>query len=304
MPRSSTFDIHQQITDHIVHALESAGEFQLPWISDKGSFSRPVNVASKQPYNGVNIITLWITALDKHYPSNIWGTYKQWQDQGCQVRKGEKSSLIVFYKTYEFDQVNADTGEAEQSERFVARASRVFNAEQVEGFVVDEVQLPEVPLFDPIERAEAFANSTGAIIEEYGDEACYMPSRDIIRMPERRRFIDTKTTSASMGFYSTLCHELVHWSGSSSRLERDLSGRFGDDAYAMEELIAELGAAFLCSDLGLTQEPRMDHACYIKNWLRILKDDKKAIFTAASKASQAANWLLAHEKSSNKKNAA
>ena len=113
----------------------------------------------------------------------------------------------------------------------------------------------------------------------------------MIRMPERRRFTGTDTTTPAEGFYSTLCHELVHWSGAKHRLDRDLTGRFGSESYAMEELVAELGAAFLCGDLGITPEPRTDHASYVASWLKILKQDKKAVFTAASKASEAARWL-------------
>lgn len=289
------FDVHQEITNRIIDALETAGEFQLPWIRNKGgSFARPVNVASKKPYNGVNIISLWVSAQASEYPSNFWGTYRQWQEKGCQVRKGEKSSLVVFYKTIDFEQQNEETGEVENGERLFARASRVFNAAQVEGFEVLEQELPEEPAFDPIARAEGFVASTKAAIVEGGDKACFIPSQDMIRMPERRRFTGTSTTTPAEAFYSTLFHELVHWSGGKSRLDRDLSGRFGDEAYAVEELIAELGAAFLCGDLGITPEPRTDHACYIKNWLSVLKNDKKAVFTAASKASQAANWLNEH----------
>ena len=289
------FDVHQEITTRIVDAIETAGDFRLPWIKNTGgSFARPVNVASKNPYNGVNVVSLWVSALAADYPSNVWGTYRQWQEKGCQVRKGEKSSLVVFYKTFEVEDVNEQTGEVEAGERMIARASRVFNAAQVEGFEVNAEELPEKPAFDPIERAETFAAATGAQIEEGGDKA-FIPSQDVIRMPERRRFTGTETTTAAEGFYSTLAHELVHWSGAEKRLARDLSGRFGDESYAIEELVAELGAAFLCADLGITPEPREDHACYIKNWLAVLKNDKKAIFTAAAKASQAATWLLAHE---------
>jgi len=150
-------------------------------------------------------------------------------------------------------------------------------------------------MFDPIEHAEAFAKATGATIEESGDEASYLPSIDTIRMPERRRFTGTETTTPAEGYYSTLCHELIHWSGAKHRLDRDLSSRFGKEAYAIEELIAELGAAFLCSDLAIANKPRIDHAQYIANWLKVLKDDKRAIFAAASKASQAAGWLIDHE---------
>ncbi|MAM12613.1 MAG: peptidase [Rhizobiaceae bacterium] len=295
MSKSSSpkFDVHQEITNRIVDALENAGEFQLPWIANKsGSFARPVNIASRKPYNGVNIVSLWVSAQASQYPSNVWGTYRQWQDASCQVRKGEKSSLVVFYKTFDVEQINDQTGQAEQAERMVARASWVFNAAQVDGFPHDQADIPDQPSFDPITQAEAFVKATGAVIEEGGDKACYVPSADIIRMPERRRFTGTATTSAAEGFYSTLCHELTHWSGSKARLSRDLSARFGTEAYAMEELVAELGAAFLCGDLGLTPEPRLDHAQYIKNWLTVLKSDKKAVFTAASKASEASNWLM------------
>ena len=298
MPRNKQkFDVHQEITNSIVDAIETAGDFRLPWIKNNGgSFARPVNIASKNPYNGINIVSLWVSALASEFPSNVWGTYRQWQEKDCQVRKGEKSSLVIFYKSFEVEDVNEQTGEAEIGERRIARASRVFNAGQVEGFEVTAEELPEEPAFDPIKRAEKFAAATGAKIEEGGDRACFIPSADMIRMPERRRFTGTDTTTPAEAFYSTLSHELVHWSGAKKRLDRDLSGRFGNEAYAIEELIAELGAAFLCADLGITPEPREDHACYIKNWLAVLKNDKKAIFAAAAKASQATSWLLDQEK--------
>lgn len=295
MSTNQKFDVHQEITDRIVASIETAGEFRLPWIRNKsGSFARPVNIASAKPYSGVNILSLWVSALTSDYPSNLWGTYRQWQERGAQVRRGEKSSLIVFYKKLDIEQTNEETGETEHGERLMARASCVFNAAQVDNFATEtNVTLPDAPTFDPIDRAEQFAKATGAVIEETGDRACYIPSLDIIRMPERRRFTGTETTTPAEGFYSTLCHELVHWSGAKHRLDRDLSGRFGNEAYAVEELVAELGAAFLCSDLAITPEPRADHAQYIANWLNVLKGDKRAIFTAASKASQATNWLIA-----------
>lgn len=297
MSRPQKFDIHQEITDRIVAAIETAGEFRLPWIrSAGGAMKRPANIASGKPYNGVNIVSLWVAGLAADYPSHLWGTYRQWQERGCQVRRGAKSSLVVFYKKLEFEQTNDQTGETEQAERLMARPSCVFNAAQVEGFKLDDAEpLPGTPAFDPIERAEAFAQATGARIEEAGDRACYIPSADLIRMPERRRFTGTETTTPAEGFYSTLCHELVHWSGVKHRLDRDLTGRFGSGSYAVEELIAELGAAFLCGDLGIAPKPRADHAQYIASWLKVLKDDKRAVFAAASKASEAANWLIGHE---------
>jgi antirestriction protein ArdC len=292
-PTKQKFDVHQEITNRIVAAIETAGEFRLPWIKAKGgSMKRPVNVASAKPYNGVNIVSLWVAAQAHDYPSHLWGTYRQWQERGCQVRRGEKSSLVVFYKKLEYDQTDEQSGETEQVERLMARASFVFNASQVDGFQLEtDEAIPDESAFDPIERAETFVKAIGATIEEGGDRACYIPSTDMIRMPERRRFTGTENTTPAEGFYSTLCHELVHYSGAKHRLDRDLTGRFGSESYAMEELVAELGAAFLCGDLGITPEPRADHAQYIASWLKVLKDDKKAVFSAASKASEAANWL-------------
>lgn len=202
MSRNQKFDVHQAITDHIVAAIETAGEFRLPWIRNKGgSMKRPVNIASAKPYNGVNIVSLWVAAQASEYPSHLWGTYRQWQERGCQVRRGEKSSLIVFYKQLEYEQTDEQTGEAGTVERMMARASFVFNAAQVDGFKLDAEQpLPEEPVFDPIERAEAFARATGARIEEGGDRACYIPSCDMIHMPERRRFTGTETTTPTEGF--------------------------------------------------------------------------------------------------------
>ena len=293
---TTKFDIHQEITNRIVDAIESAGDFKLPWTrSHGGSVARPANIASGNPYNGVNILSLWVSALAHDYPSNLWGTYRQWQARGAQVKRGEKSSLVVFYKQVTYrDDDGGDDGDHDQAahERLIAKASHVFNASQVDGYMPEaEAGLPAGPVFDPITAAEEFARATGATIREEGMRACFIPSLDEIHMPERRRFTGTETISAAESFYATLCHELVHWSGAKPRLDRDLSGRFGSESYAMEELVAELGAAFLCSDLKITPETRRDHAQYIANWLRVLKSDKKAIFTAASKASEAARWL-------------
>ena len=140
---------------------------------------------------------------------------------------------------------------------------------------------------EPIEAAEAFVAATGANIVHGGSRACYVPRTDNIHMPPRDMFFGTATSSAAEAYASTKLHELTHWTSAETRCNRQLGKRFGDDAYAMEELVAELGAAFLCADLGITDTPRADHAQYLDNWLRVLKADKKAIFTAASKASQA-----------------
>jgi antirestriction protein ArdC len=286
---SSRFDVYEAITNQIVSAIEAGpGQVQLPWHRKGSAIYRPVNVASKNAYRGVNTVALWAAADAQGFSNGVWGTYRQWQDQDAQVRKGEKSSLVIFYKDYAPAEGAASEDDPER--RFVARASRVFNVSQVEGYVSPEAEA-SVDRIDASQAAEAFIAATGATISIGGDRAFYRLSADIIAMPDRHRFIGTETSTATEGWYSTLLHELTHWTGASHRMDRTFGKRFGDDAYAMEEMVAELGAAFLCGDLGIIAEPRPDHAAYIDNWLRILKSDRKAIFTAASAANKAAEYL-------------
>jgi antirestriction protein ArdC len=204
------------------------------------------------------------------------------------VRKGEKASPIVFYKVLDRPEASEDETR-EGAGRIFAQGSHVFNIAQVEGYTLPEV--PDAEPFDPIPDAEAFIASTGAAIRIQGESAHYTPSTDTITMPERERFFATDTASAAQNWYAILLHELVHWTGADHRLARTFGKRFGDEAYAMEELVAELGSAFLCGDLGLSITPRPDHACYLASWLRVLKGDNRAIFTAASAAAKAAEWL-------------
>jgi antirestriction protein ArdC len=285
--KSERFDIHQHITDQIIAAIEGgAGEFRLPWHRSAGNIMRPVNIASKNAYRGVNILTLWATADEKGYSSGTWGTYKQWAEAGAQVRKGEKSAYIVFYK--EITVGSDDSDEAET--RLFARATPVFAAEQVDGFAAPVIETPAT-VIPPIEQAEAFVAKTGASITHGGSRAFYRPSTDSIQLPPREAFIGSPTSTGAEAYYSTLLHELTHYTSHESRCNRQLGKRFGDDAYAMEELVAELGAAFLCADLGISDAPRADHAQYLDHWLTVMKADKKALFTAASKASEAVTFL-------------
>jgi antirestriction protein ArdC len=294
MTTSSTqrFDVYEAITNQIIAAIEiGVGQVQLPWHRSGSAIYRPLNIASGKAYRGVNTVALWAAADALGFTDGIWGTYRQWQDRGAQVRKGEKSSLIIFYKEFESADHSAVSADEEGNDRrFVARASRVFNVAQVDGYTISTPDITENRI-DPCVQAEAFIAATGAKISIGGDRAFYRPSTDSITIPDRHRFIGTPTSSATEGWYSTLLHELTHWSGASHRMDRMFGKRFGDDAYAMEEMVAELGAAFLCGDLGITAEPRPDHAAYIDNWLRIMKTDRKAIFTAASAANKAAEFL-------------
>ena len=286
------FDVYGAITDQIIAAIEAGAEHpQMPWHRAGGSIERPINVESKNAYRGVNTVALWASAYCQQFDHGLWGTYRQWQEKGAQVRKGEKSSLIIFYRDLDpSESTSSDNGDEQQSRFFVARASRVFNAAQVDGFEIEPSE-PAVDRIDPCERAEQFIQATGAKIATGGTRAFYNTVSDSITMPDRHRFVGTATSSASEGWYSTLLHELTHWSGAEARCDRTFGKRFGDNAYAMEEMVAELGAAFLCGDLGITAEPRTDHAEYIGHWLRILKADSKAIFTAASAANKAAEFL-------------
>jgi len=251
---------------------------------------RPVNALTKNAYNGINVVSLWVAAVVRHYATPIWGTYKQWSELGAQVRKGEKSSLVVFYKEFEADPDPDPANENDDGKRRVARASYVFNAEQVDGY-----QRPDAPETQgPIERilaADNFVNATKARIEHGGESAYYRPSTDHIQMPDEGLFFETGTMSRTEGYYATLVHELTHWSGARQRLNRDMGKRFGDQAYAAKELVAEIEAAFLCAELGITQETRADHAQYLAQWLRLLKNDSRAIFAASAKASEAASYL-------------
>lgn len=282
-------DIHAEITSQLVASIEaSPGEFSLPWRRSAGALHMPVNALTGNRYNGINILSLWVAAESRGYAAPLWGTYRQWAEKGAQVRKGEKSTLVVFYKEFETDPDPEDQDNI--GKRRMARASYVFNAAQVDGFDLPAAGEPLGPV-ERIGNADRFVTSTGASISHGGDRAFYRPSTDSIQMPDEGLFTGTGTMNRNEAYYATLVHELVHWSGAKHRLDREMGKRFGDQAYAAEELVAEIGAAFLCADLGITQDVRPDHAQYLANWLKLLKADSKAIFTAAARASEAASFL-------------
>ncbi len=206
--------------------------------------------------------------------------------RGSRERHG---TTIVFFKKIEREDFGEPNGEVDYP-KIIARTSRVFNASQVEGW------FPPVPakpssLVETISAVEGFVGAADADIRHGADIACYRRDGDYIEMPARDRFCGTPTSSPTESYYAVLLHELVHHSGVPHRLNRDFGKRFRDASYAMEELVAELGAAFLCADLHVTHEPRPDHAAYINSWLQVFKNDRKAIFIAASRASQAVEFL-------------
>ena len=282
-------DVYRKVTDAIVTAIEQGvGTWRMPWhTSGRYAFS-PINITSHKPYRGINTVCLWAAAQSKGYERGEWGTYQQWQERGAQVRKGEKATLVVFWK-FAHDATESDSADAAESTNsgsrlLFTRGYHVFNAAQVDGY--ESKPDAEKPIPERIEHADAFFAQIGASVRHGGNQAFYSPASDHIQMPPFAAFRD------SLAYYSTLAHEHTHWTASASRCNRQLGKRFGDSAYAAEELIAELGAAFTCAHLGLSTEPREDHAQYIQSWLRVLKADSRAIFTAASKAQQACDWLI------------
>lgn len=288
--RQSSFNVYKSITDSIVAAIAAgAGPVEMPWHRQGGGL--PCNAATGKRYRGVNVVALWAAAARRGFARPLWATYRQWKTLGAQVRGGEKGSVIVFYRTIEVEEPPDQTGEKHASTRLIARASWVFNVDQVDGY-----QVPAPPAHDPVESvldADAFVNDTGAEILYWGNAALYSVADDLIMMPEPAVFIGTRTSTPTESWYGVLFHELVHWSGADHRLARDLFVRFGSDGYAMEELIAELGAAYLCAAFAISPSPRPDHAAYISDWLNVLRADNRAIFSAASKAAEAADYLMA-----------
>jgi antirestriction protein ArdC len=281
-------DVYEKVTSQIINAIEQGvGNWRMPWHTSGRFASSPINATSRKPYRGINTVCLWAAAEAKGYDSGEWATYAQWQDRKAQVRKGEKATTVVFWKFANGTAENQD-GEVEQptaSRLLFTRGYSVFNAAQVDGYTPKADTAVTMP--ERIERAETWFQSIGADLRHGGNRAYYTTADDHIQMPPFAAFVE------NVSYYSTLAHEHTHWTAKSERCDRQLGKRFGDSAYAAEELIAELGAAFVCAHLGLSTEPREDHAQYIQSWLKVLRADKRAIFTAASKAQQAADYLTA-----------
>lgn len=283
----SKFSVYSALTAKIVRAMSVVKDtWEMPWHTHAAPLAMPTNAVTEEPYRGVNVLSLWIDALALGYRLPYWASYRQWQRANCQVRVGEHGSMILFYRKLEPSDNQLELREVPRS---LARAYWVFNAAQVDGYTP-----PPQPIREPVqldERLDAFVRATRAHIEHGYERACYRSDLDLIEMPEQARFIGSKTSTPTHSYYATVLHELTHWTGAGHRLDRAFGKRFGDHAYAFEELVAELGAAFLCSAFGLANEPRHDHAAYLSSWLTVLKEDQRAIFTASSKAQEAIEYL-------------
>jgi antirestriction protein ArdC len=292
--RTSRIDIHAHVTNAIVAAIERGGtRYRMPWHHDGAPTSRPINAVSGKGYRGCNTLLLWAAAEANNYETGRWATYRGWASLGAQVRKGERSTTVVFWKTFRkggdnpSDSRIVDGDDEPGRPRFMARGYPVFNQSQVDGY--------EPPVLTPLNEAtrhagaDAFFTNLNIPLVTGGDQAFYRPATDTIHMPPFRQFRDWQAHA------SVLLHEAGHASGARHRLDRDLSGRFGSEAYAGEELVAELTAAMALADLGIAHEPRPDHAAYVASWLKILKSETRAIFTAASKAQAAVDWMHAQQ---------
>jgi antirestriction protein ArdC len=279
-------DLYATVTKRIVEELEQGA---VPWLkpwktgSACGAPMLPRNAATGRPYRGVNVPILWEAADRFGFPCHAWLTYRQANERGGQVRRGERGVQVVFMKRLE-ETEDAETQDGSERPRLTWRVYTVFNLGQVEG-------LPEWLRSDAIAAVThppdgeltRFVLATKARVSIGGDLACYFPRRDLIRMPPFAAF------ESPSSYFATLLHELGHWTGHESRLNRDQSGAFGSVPYSREELVAELTSAFLCAQLGVHGELR--HAGYLQNWIQLLKDDPRAIFKAATQASRAAEYL-------------
>ncbi len=275
-----TFDIYETITNKIIAQIESG---KLPWLKpweSKGAGKAatksflPFNGSTGRNYNGLNLLLLGCT----NYESNAWYSFKQCAELGGNVRKGEKSTMVIFWQ---FSKVK-DKVTGEETEIPFMKHYSVFNFEQC-----DNLPEPKHIAGTPVNynSIDELVKELGVKLGHGGDRAFYSPALDAIQMPLHTAFASETLYNA------TLCHELTHATGHATRCNRDFKGRFGNEAYAFEELVAELGSAFLSAQLDI--EPVLQHnSAYIQSWLKVLKNDKKVIVTASSQATKACRWVL------------
>ncbi|MDE0367088.1 MAG: zincin-like metallopeptidase domain-containing protein [Gammaproteobacteria bacterium] len=290
-----TNELYEKIAAGIVAQMEDG---VLPWhrpwaVNPNARVSKPLR-QNAVPYQGINVLILWGAAIDAGHASPFWMTYRQAQSIGAQVRRGERATHIVFAKTAKKRERDETSGEEVEAVIPVRRVYAVFNADQIDG--LPEKYVPEVPDVNPDERdaaCQAWIDSLGIEIRYGGERAYYAPGPDRIQMPPFETFESSQT------FFSTVLHEATHATGHRNRLDR-LRGRLDEKARAREELVAELGSAFLCADLRIASSPRADHASYIASWLELLTDEPRAVFDAATQAQQAVEFLHAlHDANAN-----
>jgi len=280
-------DLYQDFTDQVIKQME---DNNMNWTKP---FTTTIlnghhNIVSKKPYQGMNCFNIGLSVYKNGFKSNEWATFNQWKNLGANVLKGSKGTQILYWNIKEYeDKTNKD----EKVKIPFLKYFVVFNADQVEGYETKEIETKEIDDWKAHFKTDTFVENTKADIQ-INNKAFYSPNGDFIGMPPKEDFKGDKENTKEQYYYSTLLHELTHWSGHSSRCNRDLKNRFGSKAYAMEELVAEIGSAFLCSHLGVTKAPTPNHGRYLNNWLEVLKEDKKAIFKAFSLSKVSSEYLL------------
>ncbi|HRN64121.1 MAG TPA: zincin-like metallopeptidase domain-containing protein [Alicycliphilus sp.] len=282
----SKTDLYQSVTDRIVAALEAgAPPWVCPWVRGPG-LAAPANLGSGRPYRGINVLLLNLQAASCGYTLNRWLTYRQALALGAQVRRGEQGTPVVFFKLLEVE--GADASAVDPTDRKVVpllRSFTVFNAAQVDGLPAGLLPEPVAQDWSPVSAADEVLARSGAVIRHGGVQAYYSVAKDLICLPEPARF------SCAEDYYRVALHELTHWSGHADRCNRPLLGRQHIEAYAFEELVAEMGSTFLCGHCGLPAS--LQHASYVQDWLQALRNDRRLIFTAAALAQKASDYLLA-----------
>ena len=285
-------DVYSRITSQIVASLEQGVRpWVKPWNAEHaaGRITQPLRF-NGQPYSGINILSLWMSASAQGFAAPIWMTFRQAVELNAHVRKGEKGSLVVYANAITRTEHDENSGADIEREIPYLKVYTVFNVEQIDG-LPDHYYAKAGPQLDPvarIDRAENFFAASKATVRLGGNRAYYAQELDYVQMPPFESFRDAES------YYSTLAHEMTHWTKHPSRLARDLGRKqWGDEGYAEEELVAELGAAFLCAHLELSTQPREENASYIANWLEVLRNDTRFIFRAAAHAQRAADFLHA-----------
>ena len=288
-------DLYQDFTDQVIKQME---DNNMNWTKP---FTTTIlnghhNIVSKKPYQGMNCFNIGLSVYKNGFKSNEWATFNQWKNLGAKIKKGSKGTEILYWNIKEYeDKTNKD----EKVKIPFLKYFVVFNADQVEGYETKEIETKEIDDWKAHFKTDTFVENTKADIQ-INNKAFYSPSADYIGMPPKEDFKGDKENTKEQYYYSTLLHELTHWSGHSSRCNRDLKNRFGSKAYAMEELVAEIGSAFLCSHLGVTKAPTPNHGRYLNNWLEVLKEDKKAIFKAFSLSKVSSEYLLEFDQTDTK----
>ena len=288
---NTRLNVYERVTAAVVSAIEAGTvTYRMPWTvrQDKG-FS-PISVGSGNAYKGLNTLVLWSQAQTKGYSSALWGSFNHWRDLGATVRKNEHGSPVVYWGALGGKQAaDSDEGEGTHRTRLFVKYSTVFNADQVDGLRMPKRFEPKLSHNQRIERAETFFAPL-AEVRDGGNRAYYRPDTpEAIYLPGFDQFAEAE------GYYSVAAHETGHYTAHPSRhCNRELGKRFGDSAYAVEELVAELCSAFVMARLELELTPRADHSSYLSSWLKVLKSDTRAIFTAAAQAQRAADWMFAN----------